>query len=401
MVSDTIFPGEGTLPMRIVVAPDSFKESLPAVAACQAIAAGLARAVPDAEVVTVPLADGGEGTVPTLVAATAGRIVAVQVTDPLGRPVAAEFGLLGDGATAVIEMAAASGLALLTPAERNPLRTTTFGTGELIREALDRKVRRIVLGIGGSATVDGGVGAAQALGAVFRDAEGAPVGHGGAALAAIESISLDRLDRRLKRVTIDVACDVDNPLIGPTGAARVYGPQKGASPEMVEQLEGNLVHLAMVIQRSLGIDVAMVPGAGAAGGLGAGLMAFLGATLRPGIDIVMDALHFDAMVEGADLVVTGEGRVDGQSVFGKVLSGVARSAGRHGVPVVALAGSLGDGWRDVLQAGVTACFSLTSRPMGLNEALDRAPDLLADAAEQVGRLFCVAHPKPGPLGTGK
>ena len=373
--------------MRIVVAPDSFKESLDARAVCEAVASGLARGWPGVEVISVPLADGGEGTVRAMVAATGGTCVTAAVSDPLGRPVAAEFGILGDGATAVIEMAAASGLALLTPEERNPLVTTTFGTGELIRAALDRKVRRIILGIGGSATVDGGVGAAQALGAAFLNAERAPIGPGGGALNALESISLDGLDRRLKSVKVEAACDVDNPLTGPTGSAAVYGPQKGATPEMVEQLEGNLVHLANVVERTLDVAIAMTPGAGAAGGLGAGLLAFLGATLRPGIDLVMDAVNFAEVIRGADLIITGEGRVDGQSVFGKVLSGVARVAAPQGIPVIALAGTLGQGWRDVLDAGITACFAIADGPIALSDAIDRAPDLLANTAEQLARTL--------------
>lgn len=373
--------------MRIVVAPDSFKESLPARAVCEAIAEGIARGWRGAEVVSVPMADGGEGTVAALVAATGGRLHTARATDPLGRPIAAAFGILGDGATAVIEMAAASGLELVAPAERNPLVTTTYGTGELIRAALDRKVRRIIVGIGGSATVDGGVGAAAALGATFLNAAGEPIGRGGGALAHLEHISLANLDRRVERVKIEVACDVENPLVGPTGAARVYGPQKGATPEMVEQLEANLAHLATVIERNLGLAVAMAPGAGAAGGLGAGLMTFLGATLRPGVDLVMDAVGLEKIVAGADLVVTGEGRVDRQSLHGKTIIGVARAAQRHGVPVVALAGALGEGWQGVLEAGICACFCLADRPMTQSESMARTAELLTEAGEQLARLL--------------
>jgi len=382
--------------MRIVVAPDSFKEALDARSVCEAIARGLEAGFagsssstgwPGVEVVSVPMADGGEGTVAAMVAATGGRICTAQVTDPLGRPVTAEFGILGDGATAVIEMAAASGLHLVSSEERDPLLTSTYGTGELIAAALERRVRRIIVGVGGSATVDGGVGAAQALGAVFRSGDGRPIGRGGGALADLESISLDGLHQALKRVVIEVACDVENPLLGPTGAARVFAPQKGATPAAVERLDANLAHLADVIRRDVGLDMAAVPGAGAAGGLGAGLLAFLGATLRPGADLVIDAVGLEAAVAHADLVITGEGRLDGQSVHGKTPVAVARVAGRHDVPVVALVGALGEGWQRTIDAGITACFGIADRPMDLALAVRRTPDLLAQAAEHIARLL--------------
>jgi glycerate kinase len=382
--------------MRIVIAPDSFKESLSASSSAAAIARGVMRARPGAEVVQVPMADGGEGTVAAMVAATGGRLVEAHVTDPLGRLATAVFGVLGGEAkTAVIEMAAASGLPLVPPAQRNPLVTTTFGTGELIRAALDGGAARIIVGIGGSATVDGGVGAAQALGAVFRTAGGQSIGPGGGALADLASISLATLDPRLRRVRIEVACDVDNPLVGPQGAARVFGPQKGATPAMVETLDANLAHLARVIERDLGVSVAEMPGAGAAGGLGAGLVAFLGARLRPGVDLVIEAVGLERQVAGADLVITGEGQADGQSVRGKTVSGVARAAARHGVPVVVLAGALGPGWRALLDAGVTACFSILDRPLDLPAAVARTEDLLEQAAEQVMRAVRAASRRRG------
>ena len=376
---------------RIVIAPDSFKECLAAEAVAEAMAVGARRAAPDADIVTVPMADGGEGTVRALVAATGGTLHQARVCGPLGEPVDAEYGILGDGTTAVVEMAAASGLPLVPPERRNPLQTTTVGTGELIAAALDRGASRIVLGIGGSATVDGGAGMAQALGVKLLDADGASIGRGGGALAQLARIDLSGRDPRLADVAIDVACDVDNPLVGPHGAARVYGPQKGATPAMVEQLDASLSHLAEVIERDLGTAVRDLRGAGAAGGLGAGLVAFLGAKLLPGVSLVVDAVGLEAKLEGAALVLVGEGRLDGQTAFGKVPVGVARAAAARGIPVVAIAGALGEGWEAVLGEGVTACFSLVPGPVPLDEAMARAGELLADAAEQVVRLFLAAR----------
>jgi glycerate kinase len=372
---------------KIVIAPDSFKECLAAEAVAAAMAAGVRAAAPDAEVVCVPMADGGEGTVRALVAATGGTLHRATVTGPLGEPVEAEFGVLGDGRTAVIEMAAASGLPLAPPARRDPTRTTTYGTGELIRAALDLGARRLLLGIGGSATVDGGAGMAQALGVRLLDAAGQPIGWGGGDLERLAHADLLARDPRLAGVAVEVACDVTNPLVGPHGAARVYGPQKGATPDSVERLEANLAHLADVIERDLGVRVRDLPGAGAAGGLGAGLVAFLGATLRRGVELVIEAVGLEAKLRGADLVLTGEGRLDRQTAFGKVPVGVARLAAAKGIPVVAIAGALGEGSEAVHAEGVTACFSILDAPMDLGEALRRAPHLLARTAEQVVRLF--------------
>jgi len=376
--------------VKVVVAPDSFKECLAAEDVARAMAKGVRAAAPEAEVLCVPMADGGEGTVRALVAATTGRLYRKPVTGPLGELVEAEFGVLGDGRTAVIEMAAASGLPLVPPERRDPMKTTTYGTGELIRAALGLGIRRLVLGIGGSATVDGGAGMAQALGARLLDEAGDPIGRGGGELERLSRIDLAAMDERLKGMRCEVACDVDNPLVGPRGAARVYGPQKGATPAMVERLEKNLAHLADLVERDLGLRVHDEPGAGAAGGLGAGLMAFLGATLRPGVELVIDAMGLEEKLSGADLVLVGEGQMDEQSAYGKVPVGVARLASGMGIPVVAIVGALGEGFEAVHKEGITACFTIVDRPTTLAEALERAPELLARTAEEVLRLFLPA-----------
>jgi len=375
--------------VRIVIAPDSFKGSLTAAQAAEAMARGAARVFPEAEIQTVPMADGGEGTVEALVAGTGGRIEKRTVTGPLGQPVEAHFGLLGDGKTAVIEMAAASGLLLVPKEKRDPRITTTYGTGELIRAALDLGVERIVVGIGGSATNDGGAGMVQALGGKLLKADGTPVGFGGAALLELDRIDLTGLDPRLKAVELLVACDVDNPLTGPRGASAVYGPQKGATPEMVELLDRALTHLADVVQRDLGQDRRNEPGAGAAGGLGFGLMSFLGARLRPGIEVVMEAVGIDRILAGATLVLTGEGRTDGQTLAGKVPLGVARRAAAHGVPAVVISGAVTADADALLSHNIAALVSIVSGPMSLEEAMANAGELLERASAHVLRLVRV------------
>jgi glycerate kinase len=355
--------------MKIVIAPDSYKESLSALEVAQAVEAGFRQVFPDAEYVLVPVADGGEGTVDAMVAATGGRKEIVSVTNALGEPVEAFYGLTGDGETAVIEMAAASGLMLVPAAQRNPLRTSSRGTGELIRAALDAGARRFILGIGGSATNDGGAGMVQALGARLLDAEGRDLDGSGGDLARLERIDVAALDARLAECRIEVACDVDNPLTGARGASAVFGPQKGATPEMVQVLDANLGRLARIIERDLGVAVDQVPGAGAAGGMGAAMLAFFGATLKPGIEIVTAAVDLDAHVRDADLVITGEGRIDIQTVHGKTPIGVARVAKRHGKPVIGIAGSLGAKVGVVHEHGIDAVFSVLNKPCMLDEAL--------------------------------
>jgi glycerate kinase len=375
--------------VKIVVAPDSYKGSLTALAVAEAIERGARAVFPAAEVVKVPIADGGEGTVDALVVATGGRVAEQTVRGPLGEPVRARWGLLGGGDAAVIEMAAASGLPLVPRERRDPRVTTTYGTGELVRAALDAGVRRLVVGIGGSATNDGGTGMARALGVRFLDAAGEDLPEGGAALARLERIELAALDPRLAEIELVVACDVDNPLTGPRGASAVYGPQKGATPEMIRELDAALARYADVARAATGRDVARLPGAGAAGGLGAGLLFFTPARLRPGVEIVLETTGFDALVRDADLVITGEGRTDFQTAMGKAPVGVAAAAKRHGVPVVCLAGGLGQGADDVLAHGIDAVASTVPGPMTLEEALAAGAGLVEAAAARVCRLVQV------------
>ena len=375
--------------MRIVIAPDSFKGSLSALAVAEAMERGARAVFPDAEVTKIPIADGGEGTVEALVAATRGRIMERTVRGPLGEPVRARWGVLGDGETAVIEMAAASGLPLVPKDRRDPRLTTTYGTGELVRAALDCGLPKLIVGIGGSATNDGGTGFARALGVRFLDATGADLPEGGSALARLARLDLSGLDPRLASAQILVACDVDNPLTGPRGASAVYGPQKGATLEMVQELDLALEHYAAVAQAATHRDVSKLPGAGAAGGLGAGLLFFTPARLRPGVGIVLEATGFDALVRGADLVLTGEGRTDFQTAMGKAPVGVAAAAKKHGVPVVCLAGGLGDGADDVLAKGIDALLATVPQPMPLEEAMARGAELVEAAAARACRLIRV------------
>src|ERR1035438_6698674 len=329
--------------MRIIVAPDSFKGSVSALGVAEAMERGIHAVFPDAEEIKVPIADGGEGTVEAPVADTGGRLMHAEVHGALDDPVRAHWGISGDGLTAFIEMASASGLPLVPKELRDPRIASTFGTGELMKAALDAGLRKLVVGIGGSATNDGGAGMARALGARFLDAEGRDLPEGGAALARLARLDLTGLDPRLAEASILVACDVDNPLCGPRGASAVYGPQKGATPQMVPELDTALGVYASVATAATGRDIAALPGAGAAGGLGAGLLFFTPASLRPGVAIVLETTGFEALVQGVDLVLTGEGRTDFQTAMGKAPVGVAAVAKRHGVPVICLSGGLGDG----------------------------------------------------------
>jgi glycerate kinase len=383
--------------MKVVVAPDKFKGSLSAPAVARAIARGVRSAAPNAEVDEVPMADGGEGTVDALVAATEGTTREVSVTGPLGAPVRARFGLLGDGRTAVMEMASASGLVLVPEGRRDPSRTTTRGTGELLLAAIDAGARRIVLGIGGSATNDGGAGLGQALGYRLLDAEGCEIGPGGGELRRLATIDDRGRDPRLNGIEIAVACDVDNPLCGPSGASAIYGPQKGATPAMVAELDRNLDHFARVVERDLGRSVRDLPGAGAAGGLGGGLAAFASGRLEPGVTLVIRALGLADRLRGADLCLTGEGALDASSAFGKTAIGVARLAHSFDCPTIALAGTIGPGAEAVLDQGVAAYFSICKRPMALEEAIADAERLLEEAAEQVVRAFLASGAAAGSL----
>ncbi|RHW40388.1 glycerate kinase [Neobacillus notoginsengisoli] len=373
--------------MKIVIAPDSFKESLSALEAAEAIEKGFKQVLPDAEYIKVPMADGGEGTVQSLVDATGGEMIYKTVTGPLETPVDAFFGLLGNRTTAVIEMAAASGLHLVPAEKRNPLITTTRGTGELIAAALDYGVNHIIIGLGGSATNDGGAGMVKALGGLLLDKDGNEIGEGGGSLCDLASIDLSGFDPRLATSTIEVACDVDNPLTGDKGASAIFGPQKGATPAMVAQLDQNLGHFAAVIERDLGKKVKNVAGAGAAGGLGGGILAFLPAELRRGVDIVIEATGLSEIVRDADLVITGEGAIDSQTIFGKTPIGVAKTAKKVGVPVVAVAGKLSNDSCIVHEHGIDAMFSIVPGAISLEGAFKHAGEFVERTAANIAAVW--------------
>lgn len=373
--------------MKIVIAPDSYKESLSALDVATAIERGFKEIFPDAEYVKLPVADGGEGTVEAMVAATHGRIVNVNVTGPLGEPVAGFYGISGDEQSAFIEMAAASGLELVPAAQRDPLITTSCGTGELIRHALDAGVKHIIIGLGGSATNDGGAGMVQALGATLLNAQGNALGHGGGELASLARIDVSKLDPRLKTCRIEVACDVTNPLTGEQGASAIFGPQKGATGETIALLDNALHHYARIIQRDLDVDVLTLAGGGAAGGMGAGLYAFCGAELRRGIEIVTDALHLAEHVADADLVITGEGRIDSQTVHGKVPVGVAKVAKGYNKPVIGIAGSLTVDVGIVHEHGLDAVFSVIYSICSLDDALKNAGENVRMTARNVAAVL--------------
>ncbi|CAI1609662.1 glycerate kinase [Serratia ficaria] len=376
---------------KVVIAPDSFKESLSALEVADAIERGFSQIFPQVQYVKLPMADGGEGTVESMVAATGGEIIELEVTGPLGRPVRAFYGLLGDGETAVIEMAAASGLHLAPSGQRDPRITTSYGTGELMLAALAHGVKAIVLGIGGSATNDGGAGMMQALGARLLDAQRQPLPPGGAALAQLAHIDLAGLDPRLRQLSITAACDVDNPLCGEQGASAVFGPQKGATPQMVAQLDAALRHYGELMEQVTGREIVRQPGAGAAGGMGAALLGMLDARLRPGIEIVIETLRLEEAVRGADLVITGEGRLDSQSIHGKTPIGVARVAKRHGLPVIGIAGSLAPDYQVVHLHGIDAAFSVLDRIVTLEEALAGAARNLEVTARNVAAVWRLAQ----------
>lgn len=373
--------------MRVVVCPDSFKGSLTSVQAAEAVARGVRSALGGSpiEIALIPLADGGEGTVEALVRATGGRVIPKRAHDPLMREIDSFFGMLGDSAAAVVEMAAASGLCLLSAAERDPLTATTYGVGELLMAAAEAGADTIVVGIGGSATNDGGAGAVQAMGVRFLDDSGVELPLGGAALSRLRRIDMSGFRFPVGRVKVEVACDVDNPLTGPSGASAVYGPQKGATPEMVAQLDSALLNYAKVIESELDRNVDGLPGAGAAGGLGAGLAAFLDARLRSGIDIVLDAVGFDRALDGADLVITGEGRIDEQTSRGKTIGGVLRRASSAGVPMVAIAGSVTGDIGPLVRAGLTEAVGLVSESVTAERAIAQASCLVESAAADVTR----------------
>lgn len=371
--------------MKIVIAPDSFKGSLSALEVAKSIQRGIKNVDESVETVIVPMADGGEGTVQSLIDASGGEIVEQTVHDPLFRKINSFYGIMGDKVTAVIEMAAASGLPLLKPEERNPLKTTTYGTGELIKDALKRGCRKFIIGLGGSATNDGGCGMAQALGAKFLDKNENEVGFGGGELHKIKIIDITGMDPRLKNAVFMAACDVDNPLCGENGASAVFAPQKGASREDVFALDNGLKHFAKIIKYQLFADIINVPGAGAAGGFGAGAMIFLKARLERGIEIVARETRLAEKMEGAHLVITGEGKIDSQTAFGKTPYGVAQIAKEKNIPVIAIAGSLSDGYQTLFEKGFDEIFSITGESVSLQEAMGNAALLLENLAENVVR----------------
>ena len=381
--------------MKIVIAPDSFKESLSSEAVAQAIARGFASVFPSAEQVLLPVADGGEGTTDALIAATGGQLFKQSATGPLGTPVDAFWGLLGDGKTAVVETAAASGLDLISVAQRDPLNATTRGTGELILAAIDKGARQIIVGLGGSATNDAGAGMLQALGASFLDVNGCEIPVGGAGLALLDRIDLTNLDARLKDVTFNVACDVDNPLVGESGASAIFGPQKGATPEQVAHLDKNLSHFAAITLVATDKNILNIAGAGAAGGLGGAFLGFLNAQLKSGIDIVLDTVEFENNLAGASLVITGEGRIDSQTVRGKTPIGVSKRAKAFAdIPVIALAGSVASDADIVFEHGIDALFSVVPGVVSLDEALANADENLFKTARNAAQLLKLGQGLP-------
>ena len=382
--------------MKVVIAPQTFKGGLMGAEVARAIQQGVHAVCPQAETVEIPVADGGDGTLDALVRSTGGELFTSQVTGPLGEPVSAQWGTMGDGQTAVIEVARASGLALVPLRRRNAWITTSYGTGELIGEALERGYRRVIVGLGGSATNDGGVGMAQALGVHFLDSNGRELPFGGGGLSKLARIDMSEVRLGVMEADITAATDVNNPLCGPKGASVVYGPQKGASPREVGELDKALDHLSRIIKRSLGVDVRDEPRAGAAGGLGAGLMAFLNAEVESGIGLVCRVLGLEKQLEGADLVITAEGRVDASTIYEKAPAGVARLAKARGIPVIVMAGSLGPGYQQVYGHGIDAVVPILSRPMNFEDSISRTAGLLRGAAERTMRLLAVGKTIPEP-----
>ncbi len=373
--------------MKILIAPDSFKDCLSAMEVASALARGIQKIIPRAHCILVPMADGGEGTVESLVDATRGKLIELRVLDPLLRETDSFYGISGDGETAVIEMAAASGIELLKEEERDPWITSTYGTGQLIKDALDRGTRKIILGIGGSATNDGGAGMARALGVKFTSKSGPIDVRGGGMLDEVAQIHMEELDPRIRHTEILVACDVSNPLTGPQGASAVYGPQKGADPPMVEKLDRNLVHFAGLIRDQVGKEISEIPGAGAAGGLGAGLMAFLDAGLMGGFDMIARVVGLEEKMRGADLVITGEGKMDAQTRFGKTPFGVAQMALKYGKPVIGVAGTLEEDAGMLYDEGFDLLMPIQEKPGDLEESLRNGKQLLERCGERTARLL--------------
>lgn len=373
--------------MKIVLAPDSFKESMTAKEACIAMENGIRKVLKEVECVHVPMADGGEGTMDSLVDATFGVKYTVEVTGPIGNKVSARFGILGDRETAVIEIAEASGLHLVDRENRNPLKTTTFGTGELIKAALDKGAKKIIIGLGGSATNDGGVGMLQALGASFKDENGKELPFGGGSLGNISNIDLSKFDERIDKIEFEVACDVKNPLTGKCGASKIFGPQKGATEEMVSILDKNLKHYAEKVKELLSKEIDLVDGAGAAGGVGAALVGFCNGKMERGIDLVIKYSKLEEKLKDADFVFTGEGSIDYQTKFGKTPIGVSTMAKKYNIPVIAFAGKIGNGIEDLYSLGINSVIGIMPGVMGIGEALASGKENLERASENIARII--------------
>jgi len=373
--------------MKIVIAPQTFKGSISALNAALAMQEGILRVLPDAETVLVPVADGGDGTLETLVEVSKGEIHKLSVIGPLEEEVPAEWGAMGNGEIAIIEMARTSGLALVPLELRNPLISTTYGLGQTISQALDDGFRKFIIGIGGSATNDAGAGMAQALGVRLLDDSDNELTYGGQSLSQLSRIDISNLDKRIQEANFQVACDVNNPLTGPTGASAIYGPQKGATPEMVESLDSALGHFASIVERDIGVDIRNIEGSGAAGGLGAGMIAFMDGELKPGVDIVLDTVNLDRHLKGADLVLTGEGAIDHSTIYNKAPVGVAERAKKLNIPVIAIAGSLGSGFKDVHHKGIDSVFSILDSPMDISKASHQAANLISNTTEQLMRVI--------------
>lgn len=373
--------------MKIIISPDSFKGSYSAIEVANCIEGVIRSLDSTADITTIPVADGGEGTIDAITACVNATIYEVEVKNPIGKPVVAKYAMLEEEKIAVIEMAQASGLPLLSLEERNPMLTTTYGTGQLMKDALDKGCKKMIIGIGGSATNDGGAGMLMALGASLRDKNGAELALGGGALSELASVDMEKFDKRIADIEVVVACDVSNPLIGENGASYVYGPQKGATPEMVKKLDGALENLAKVSQEILGQNLALCPGAGAAGGLGFALMAFCNAKFASGIDIVLDVCGFEKELSNASLVITGEGRIDGQSINGKVLYGIGMRAKRHKVPVIAFGGAVMTDAENLTECGITAMFSIANGPITLEYAMGHTKELLEQSVRNVMRVY--------------
>ena len=377
--------------MKFVIAPDSFKGSLTALEVADSIEKGIKKIFEDSIIEKVPMADGGEGTVQSLVDSTGGKIINLKVKGPALKEVNAFYGILGDGKTAIIEMAAASGLPLLSAEEKNPAITTSYGTGELIKDSLDRGCRNIIIGLGGSATNDGGIGMLKALGIQFLDSNGEDIGFGGESLSKLCKIDLSSIDSRIRECNITAACDVTNPLCGPEGASYIFGPQKGADEEMIKMLDENLANYANIIKREFEIDIINASGAGAAGGMGAGLMAFLNAKLEKGIDIVINLTKLEERIKEADFVFTGEGMMDYQTAFGKTPYGVAKVAKKYNIPVIGISGGVGNGFETLYDKGFDSIFSIVDKPMSLKDAMKDGKKLIQSTAERIMRTINIKY----------